>query len=115
VLIAAIGLYGVIAYLVTQRTREIGVRMALGASRASVLRLVLRRAAMLTALGVSAGGAAVWYFGAMVRSFLFQLDPLEPRVLGAAVLLMSVIALAAALIPARRAASIDPLIALRQD
>lgn len=115
VLIAAIGLYGVIAYLVTQRTREIGVRMALGASRGSVFRLVLRRAGALTALGLAVGAGGVWYFSAAVRAFLFQLDPLEPRVLAAAIVVMALTALAAALIPARRAASVDPLIALRQD
>jgi ABC-type antimicrobial peptide transport system permease subunit len=115
VLIAAIGIYGVMAYLVMQRTREIGVRMALGASRASVLRLVLRRAAALTALGLAAGGAGVWYFNATVRAFLFELDPLDLRVIAAAALLMAVTAFVASAIPARRAASVDPLIALRQD
>ena len=115
ILIAAIGLYGVMAYLVTQRTHEIGVRMALGASRARVLGLVLRRAALLTALGLAIGGAGVWYFSAGVRAFLFELSPLDARVMAAAVAIMAAAAIAAALIPARRAASIDPLVALRQD
>jgi predicted lysophospholipase L1 biosynthesis ABC-type transport system permease subunit len=115
ILIAAIGLYGVMAYLVAQRTHEIGVRMALGASPRRVLALVLRRAANLTVAGLAIGGAGIWYFSAAARAFLFRVDPLDARVIAAAVALMTATALAAALVPARRAASVDPLVALRQD
>ncbi|MEX2272330.1 MAG: FtsX-like permease family protein [Vicinamibacterales bacterium] len=115
VLIAAIGLYGVIAYLVTQRRHEIGVRIALGASRGRVLRMVLSRAALLVAAGLVLGGVGVWQFAAVAQAFLFELEPLDARVIAAAVSLMAVTAFVAAVIPARRAASVDPLIALRQD
>jgi len=115
VLIAAIGLYGVMAYLVSQRRHEIGVRMALGASRARVVRLVLSRAALLVAAGLVGGGLGVWQFASAARAFLFQLDPLDGWVIASAAALVALTALAASVIPARRAASIDPLVALRQD
>jgi putative ABC transport system permease protein len=113
VLIATIGLYAVVAYLVTQRRHEIGVRMALGASHGHVLTLVLTRAALLIAAGLAIGVVGVWQFAAIAQGFLFQLDPLDARVLVGSAVVMALTAFAASLIPARRAASIDPLIALR--
>jgi putative ABC transport system permease protein len=115
VLIAAIGLYGVMAYVVTQRTHEIGIRMALGATRLRVIGMVLSRAALLALAGLVIGAAGVWYFARLVQSFLFELEPLDARVASAAVAVMALAAFLAAAIPARRAASVDPLVALRQD
>jgi putative ABC transport system permease protein len=115
VLIAAIGLYGVMAYVVTQRTHEIGIRMALGATRLRVIGMVLSRAALLALAGLVIGAAGVWYFARLVQSFLFELESLDARVASAAVAVMALAAFLAAAIPARRAASVDPLVALRQD
>jgi putative ABC transport system permease protein len=113
--ISSVGIYGVMAYIVSQRTKEIGVRMALGASRATVVRMVLANAAGLVAAGLALGGAAAWYLSAAARAFLFQLDARDPRAFAAAVVCLSAAALLAAAIPARRAAGIDPMVALRAE
>jgi len=107
--------FGVMAHLVTLRTREIGVRMALGASRAAIVRMVLRNAAALVLAGVAIGGAAGWYLTAIAKPFLFGLDAHDPRpfVLSAATLLFA--ALLASYLPARRAARVDPTVALRSE
>jgi putative ABC transport system permease protein len=115
VLIAAIGLYGVMAHLATQRTHEIGIRMALGATRLRVMGMVLSHAALLALAGLVIGAAGVWYFAHLVEAFLFDLEPLNAGVATAAVAVMALAAFLAAAIPARRAASVDPLVALRQD
>ena len=78
-LIAAVGVYGVMAYLVSQRTREIGVRMALGATRTQVMRMVVRQAGALAAIGVALGGVVAWTFTGAVQSFLFGLQPNDAR------------------------------------
>jgi putative ABC transport system permease protein len=113
--IAAVGIYGVMACVVSQRTREIGVRMALGATRARVVRMVLLNAAMLVAIGVVLGGFASWYLSAASTAFLFGLQPTDPRAFAAAAAALSAAALIASVIPARRAASIDPMVALRTE
>ncbi len=113
--IAAVGIYGLMAYLVTQRTREIGVRMALGATRLAVVGLVFRNAAMLVVAGLAIGGVASWYVSAAARTFLFRLQPADPRAFAAAALLLSLAGLIAAIVPARRAASVDPIVALRSE
>jgi putative ABC transport system permease protein len=113
--IAAVGIYGVMAYLVAQRTREIGVRMALGATRAAVVRMVVLNAAALVAGGLAIGGVASWYLSAASRAFVFGLQPTDPRAFAAAAAAVSVAALVATLIPARRAASVDPMVALRSE
>ena len=113
--IAAIGVYGVMSQLVSQRTREIGVRMALGASQLSVVRLILRHAGVLVGTGLALGGLGSWSVSEAARAFLFQLQPTDPRAFFAAAILLSLAALAAAGIPARRAAAVDPIIALRSD
>jgi putative ABC transport system permease protein len=113
--IAAVGIYGVMAYLVAQRTNEIGVRMALGATRGNVVAMVLRRAALLMALGLAIGGVVSWYLGATVKSFLYEIEPNDVRIFIAALLTLTVAGLAASAIPARRAAAVDPLVALRQE
>lgn len=113
--ISAVGIYGVMAYMVSQRTREIGVRMALGATRGSVVGMVLRNAGLLVALGMVIGGATAWYLGAAARAFLFRVDATDPRAFAAAVGVLAVAALLASAIPARRASSVDPMIALRSE
>jgi predicted permease len=113
--IAAVGVYGVMAYLVWQRTREIGVRMALGATRANVVGMVLINACALVASGLAIGGVGAWYLSAASRAFLFRLEPTDPRAFAAAVVSLSAAALVASAVPARRAASVDPTVALRAD
>jgi putative ABC transport system permease protein len=112
--IAAVGIYGVMAYVVSQRTREIGVRMALGATRGNVVGMVMRNAIVTVALGLAIGGAGAWYLSAAAKTFLFRLDATDPRAFAAATLTLAAVALLASLVPARRAASIDPMIALRE-
>ena len=113
--ISAVGIYGVMAYVVAQRTREIGVRMALGATRSNVVGMVLGNAGLLVVLGLVIGGVGAWYLSAAAKSFLFRLDPSDPRAFVAAVASLSLAALVASAIPALRAASIDPMVALRAE
>ena len=114
-LIAAVGIYGVMAYIVAQRTSEIGVRMALGATRGNVVGMVLKRATILVVVGLVVGSAAAWLVSRNIETFLFQTEPTDPRIFFAAVIVLAGAGLAAAAIPARRAASVDPLIALRHE
>jgi predicted permease len=113
--ISAVGIYGVLAYLVAQRTSEIGVRMALGATPGGVVAMVLRRAGALIGVGLALGAGVAWYFSAVAKSFLFQIEPTDPRVFAAALAVLAVAGLAASVVPARRAASVDPIVALRQE
>jgi len=113
--ISAVGVYGVMAYLVAQRTSEIGVRMALGATPGGVVAMVLRRAGALIGVGLALGAGVAWYFSAVAKSFLFQIEPTDPRVFAAALAVLAVAGLAASVVPARRAASVDPIVALRQE
>jgi predicted permease len=114
-LLACLGIYGVMAYLVRQRTQEIGIRMALGAQRGDVVSLVLWRGARLTLAGAGIGVGATLIFTPLMRSLLFDVSPSDPLILGCGSLLLIAVALAACLIPARRAASIDPMRALRTE
>jgi putative ABC transport system permease protein len=107
------GLYGVIAYSVTQRRQEIGIRVALGARVADVTRLVLRRGAALTAAGVTLGIGMAIAGGRLVAGLLFGVSARDPMVFGAVATLLAVVALAASYVPARRAAAIDPAEVLR--
>jgi putative ABC transport system permease protein len=113
--ISAVGIYGVMAYIVSQRTREIGVRMALGATRKRVVVMVLGNAGVLVAAGLAIGGIAAWYLSAAARTFLFQLDAQDPRAFAAAVVCLTAAALVATALPARRAAGVDPMVALRTE
>jgi putative ABC transport system permease protein len=113
--IAAIGIYGVMAYVVAQRTAEIGVRMVLGATRGNVVAMVLRRSAVLVGAGLVIGLVVSWYLTAGVRSFLFEIQPDDVRIFAAAVAVLAAAALIATALPARRAASIDPMVALRTE
>ena len=114
-LIAAIGIYGVLSYSVTQRTREIGLRMALGAQPGDVLGLVVRQGMAVAAIGIAAGVAGALAFSRVLASLLFGVEPRDPATLAAAAVSLAAIALAACAIPARRAASVDPMSALRQE
>jgi len=113
--ISAVGIYGVMAYVVAQRTREIGVRMALGATRAAVIRMVLTNACALVAAGLAIGGIGAWYLSSAAKSFLFHLEPNDPRAFAAALALLAGAGIAASALPARRAATVDPMIALRSE
>ena len=112
-MLAAIGLYGVMSYAVARRTREIGIRMALGAERRGVMWLVLREVAVLAVVGVGIGLAGAFYLTRQVESQLFGLSPQDPVTLAGAVTILLVVALLAGFLPARRATAIDPLVALR--
>ena len=113
--ISAVGIYGVMAYVVAQRTREIGVRMALGATRSSVVSMVMRSAGLLVAVGLVLGGVGAWLLSRTAEKFLFQLDAKDPRAFAVAIVSLSLAALIASAIPARRAASVDPMDALRAE
>jgi len=115
VTLAAVGIYGMLAYDVSRRTPEIGIRMALGASRAGVLGLVLREVAVVGGAGVGLGLAGALALGRLVEGMVFELKPGDPRVLAGAVALLAAVAIGAALAPARRAASVDPMRALRSE
>jgi putative ABC transport system permease protein len=115
VVLAAVGIYGVLSYAVTQRTREIGIRMSLGASRGRVLGEVMREGMLLAAIGFVAGIAGALAAGRVLASFLHEVTPADPAILVLTAGLLAVVALAACYLPARRAARLDPLAALRYE
>jgi len=114
-LLAAVGIYGVLSYLVGQRTREIGVRMALGAQRVDVLRLVLADGVRMTLIGIGIGIAAALGLTRVMESMLFDVTPTDPLTFVAVALLLGSIALLACCVPARRAMKVDPMVALRYE
>jgi putative ABC transport system permease protein len=114
-LLAAVGLYGVMAYMVEQRTGEIGVRMALGADRGSVVKMVLRGAFSQVGIGLALGIPAAIGAGKLMTGQLFGVKPWDPVMLGVATLLLALAALLASVIPARRAAGVEPMVALRNE
>jgi len=114
-LLAALGLYGVMAYSVSQRTAEIGVRVALGAQRIHVLQLILTQGAKLTLLGVAIGLAAAWGLTRLLAGLLFEVNATDPATFLSISLLLVSIALIACFLPARRALRVDPIIALRAE
>ena len=114
-LLTMVGLYGVMAYSVTRRTREIGVRIALGASRSMVLSMVLKRAVALLAAGLALGLTASLATDRLLQSMLFGVSSLDPAVLGLSALLVALTGLLAAYLPARRATKVDPMVALRYE
>jgi predicted permease len=113
--LAAIGLYGAMSYAVARQTREIGVRMAIGAQRGQVLRMVLARAVRLTLLGVAVGLPATLAAGRAVSSQLFGVSAADPATLAAAVAALLALMASAGLLPARHASQVDPMVALRGD
>jgi putative ABC transport system permease protein len=113
--LAAIGVYGVVNYVVSQRTREMGIRMALGARASQVIGLVLQRSLVPVGAGILAGIAGSLAASRLLSALLYQVTPGDPAVLGAIVVLLGASAAAACLVPARRAASVDPLVVLREE
>jgi ABC-type antimicrobial peptide transport system permease subunit len=113
--LAVVGLYGVKSYVVSQRTREIGIRMALGAKPRDVLGMVLKEGALLSAVGVAIGLPLAALLGYALSSLLYNVKPLDPIVFTAAPVLLALAALAATWLPARRATRVTPLTALRTD
>jgi len=114
-LLAALGIYGVISYSVTQRTQEIGIRMALGASRSNVVGSVLSRTLRLALIGIAAGAIASLLVSRAIAALLFNTAPTDPVTFAAMVLLIGAVALLAGYIPARRASRINPMVALRNN
>ena len=115
VLLALLGIYSVIAFSAALRTQEMAIRMALGAERAGVMRLILASGAKLGLLGCGLGAAAAIFATRLVRTLLFEVDPLDPTVIALAAVSIFLLAIAASVIPARRAAAIEPMRALREE
>jgi ABC-type antimicrobial peptide transport system permease subunit len=113
--LAAIGLYGVMSYTVSRRTREIGIRMALGAERVTVVWLVLREVAFLTVVGIALGVPSALGLSRLVRSQLFGIEPTDPLTIMIAATTLALVGLLAGYIPARRAASVQPVLALKYE
>jgi ABC-type antimicrobial peptide transport system permease subunit len=113
--VAAIGLFGLMSYNVSRRTREIGIRMAMGAQRREVLDLVLRESMWLVAIGIAIGVAASLAAGRLVASQLFGLEPHDPTTMLSGIVVMLGVSAAAGYLPARRAARVDPMVALRYE
>jgi len=114
-LLASLGLYGLLSYTVTQRSREIGLRMALGASASRVVGMVVLRGVALAAAGLVAGLSAAWLMAGAMSKILYGVQATDPMTYGAVALLLAAIAAAASWIPARRAVSIDPISVLREE
>jgi ABC-type antimicrobial peptide transport system permease subunit len=113
--LSAIGIYGVLAYSVALRRREIGIRMALGSSRARVARLVLRQTATMVLLGLIPGIAGAWAAGHAISSFLYGVTPLDPETLASVAALLILVSIAASSLPTLRAVQVDPVETLRAE
>jgi putative ABC transport system permease protein len=114
-LLAGIGIYGVVSYGVSQRRHEFGIRMALGARPANVLRSVVGEGAVLAGAGMVLGLIGALALTRYLQTLLYEVSATDPVVLGAAAAILAVIALAAAFVPARRATNVDPMVALREE
>jgi len=113
--LAAVGVYGVIAYSVAERTHEIGIRVALGASRGDVAGMVMSQGMAVTAVGLVVGLAGAWFVTRYMTSLLYGIAPRDPATFGVAAGMLGVVALAACYLPARRAMGVDPMVALRHE
>jgi len=114
-LLASVGIYGVLSYVVTQRTNEIGIRMALGAGRGKVLWMILRQGLLLTVLGIGAGVAGTYALTGLLGSLLFGVKANDPLTFIAVSVVMGVVAMSACMVPAWRATRVDPMVALRYE
>jgi ABC-type antimicrobial peptide transport system permease subunit len=114
-MIASVGLYGLLSFAVAQRTREIGLRIALGAPQASILSLILRRALVLVAMGLAIGGALAWFAVRFTASYIYGVQAHDAFTFAAVALVLAAASFLAAWLPARRAASVDPILALRSE
>jgi putative ABC transport system permease protein len=113
--LAAVGIYGVIGYSVTQRTQEIGIRMALGAPRSAVMRMIVGQAMALAAIGLVAGAIGAWLLTRLMQKLLFGVAPSDPLTFAAVSMILALVAAVAASIPGLRATRVDPVIALRSE
>jgi predicted permease len=115
VLLAVVGLYGVMSFVVTRRTREIGIRLALGAQRGAAVGLILRDAALMVLAGLAIGLPSVWILGRFIESQLFGVRPMDAATIGGSALLIALVAIGASALPARRATAVTPMEALRYE
>ncbi|TFG37752.1 MAG: FtsX-like permease family protein [Candidatus Aminicenantes bacterium] len=113
--LSGIGIYGILAYTVTQRSREIGVRRALGAERNDILGMVLKQGLLLTVIGVAIGWVGAYAATRLLKSLLFGVEPRDPLTFAIIPLILGLVALVACYLPARRATRVDPMIALRYE
>jgi ABC-type antimicrobial peptide transport system permease subunit len=114
-LLATVGLYGVMSHFVTQRTQEMGIRMAIGASRANIIILVLQRGMILVVLGLGIGLLAAWGLTRWMGSQLYKVGPTDPLVFTAVPVILILVSILACYLPARRATKVDPMVALRYE
>jgi putative ABC transport system permease protein len=114
-ILAMIGIYGVISYSVSQRIPEIGIRMALGASRSDVLKMVIGRAMLLVLIGIAAGAVGAWSLSQYIKTLLFEVKPGDPWTYAMIAIILAVVAMTASLVPARRATRVDPMVALHYE
>jgi putative ABC transport system permease protein len=114
-LLAALGIYGVISYVVSQRTRELGIRIALGATRERVMRLVLNQGLALTIAGIAIGLAGSYWLARLISKLLFGVTPADPLTFGSVASVLLAVAWLASYLPARRAARVDPVVAMRAE
>jgi putative ABC transport system permease protein len=114
-LIASVGLYGLLSFAVAQRTREIGIRMALGAQQANILTIVLRRAFVLVVIGLSLGGIFAWFATRFAAGYIYGVRTHDAVTFAAVIVVLAASSFFAAWLPARRAAAVDPILALRSE
>jgi ABC-type antimicrobial peptide transport system permease subunit len=114
-ILAAIGIFGVISYSVSRRAHELGIRMALGAQPGSVLRMILRETLTLTLVGIAVGAPCAVATARLITHLLFQVTPYDPVTLALAPLMLVAVAVVASYVPARRAMKVDPIVALRYE